>query len=109
MLIQNEELFKQSLTQGINLLTGAGFSVLAKNRKEDFLPLVPGLIENICSEYDLKKYSGRGLSWLSKQIKRNKEKEYNLFLKNIYSVEDYDERYKCLSKIKIKNIFGLCT
>lgn len=102
--IQNEELFKQSLSKGINLLTGAGFSVLAKNRTEESLPLVPGLVGKICSEYDLKKYSNRGLSWLSKQIKRNKAQEYNLFLKSLYSVENYDQRYECLSKINIKNI-----
>lgn len=102
--IQNEELFKQSLSKGINLLTGAGFSVLAKNRYDEFLPLVPRLVELIVNEYDLKKYSARGLSWLSKQIKRNKEKEYNLYLKNIYSVQTFDNIYECLSKIEIKNI-----
>ena len=65
---------------------------------------MPKLVEKICSQYDLKKYSSRGLSWLSKQIKRSKEKEYNLFLKGIYSVQSYDERYNCLSKINIKNV-----
>ena len=102
--IENEELLKQSLSTGINLLTGAGFSVLAKNRNDESLPLVPRLIELIISEYNLKEYSERGLSWLSKQIKRKKEKEYNLYLKSIYSVEKLDSRYECLSKIEIKNI-----
>jgi hypothetical protein len=102
--IQNEELFKQSLNNGVNLLTGAGFSVLAKNRMDEMLPLVPSLIGKICNEFDYSKYSSKSLSWISKQIKRKNDKGFNQFLKKMYTVDSFDPAYECLSKVNIKNI-----
>ena len=68
--IQNENLFKKSLNNGVNLLTGAGFSVLATNNMNETLPVVPNLIKKICSEFNCGTYIDRKLSWLTKQIKR---------------------------------------
>ncbi|WP_303851629.1 hypothetical protein [Seleniivibrio woodruffii] len=77
--IQNEEMFKKSLSEGINLVTGAGFSVLASNKFNESLPLVPQLVDKICKEYDMQIHKNKNLSWLSKQIKRTKSTEYNFF------------------------------
>lgn len=102
--IQNEELFKKALLEGINLITGAGFSVRAFNKFNETLPLTPVLIEKICQEYDLKQHKTKSLAWLSKYIKRTKANEYRLYLKDLYKVASFNELYNYLELVNIRSI-----
>ena len=103
--IQNEELFKRTLRDGINLFLGAGFSVLSANREKEALPLVTDLIQKICEHFELTKYKkNKNLGWLSKQVKRKREDEFRGFLKNLYSVSSFNSLYKGLYNLNIMNI-----
>ena len=47
--IENEHSLKEAFRSGVNLFVGAGFSVEAKNKKGDKLPLGKNLALELCN------------------------------------------------------------
>lgn len=50
--IENEHSLKEAFRSGVNLFVGAGFSVEAKNKKGDKLPLGKNLALELCEKFD---------------------------------------------------------
>ncbi|MDA1297742.1 MAG: hypothetical protein O3B04_07070 [Chloroflexi bacterium] len=102
--IQNEALFKQGVNSGINLLLGAGFSVLAEDSDGIKLPVGNGLRKeltrlsnkNISNQYTLSEtYT------VLKILLREKLDEY---IRKRFTVKQFDERYRIVESCAVKSI-----
>lgn len=49
--IENEHSLKEAFRSGVNLFVGAGFSIDAKNKKGDKLPLGKNLALELCEKF----------------------------------------------------------
>lgn len=104
MQIQNEALFQHSLSEGINLFLGAGFSVLAEGADKK-IPVGDGLKEELLDHFKRKKPSSLNLAQLCHIISStNKDGLINYF-KERFTVTHFDPAYKELEKANIKAIF----
>ena len=52
--IENEHSLKEAFRSGVNLFVGAGFSIDAKNKKGDKLPLGKNLALELCEKFGKK-------------------------------------------------------
>jgi len=99
VLIQNEALFKDKLHKGICLFTGAGFSTLNSPSGKK-LPIGDKLCGEVISHFKLtdlpKKYD---LSYISEFCP---DSDYQDFLRNYFTVSDYNPLYNVLNKIMLK-------
>lgn len=99
----NKATFENSLANGLNLFLGAGFSVLAENKKgEGFL------VGNALAEELMKKFSITGnfnLVQVATILESTKRQEFYEYLKEKFSVGKFDDRYNCLQKLNIKSIY----
>ena len=100
--IDNRNIFFEKLKTGINLFTGAGFSVLESPMNES-LPLVKDLAIDICKQFDLNASYATDLEKVSSVLKRNCRKEFQEYLRSKYTVCDYNPLYDTLNKINIGN------
>lgn len=98
---------KHVIKNGINLFLGAGFSYHAYNKDDQRLPLGDELKNLLIDEFDLSTYKKFNLSQISNLIKKTQKGDFNRFLIDNYSVHRYDEIYRVLDTIKIKNIITL--
>lgn len=100
MEIDNESLFKKYLKKGINLFTGAGFSVLPDKNGEK-LPDASGLSEELKNRYpDLLEGMENDLPILSSLIP---EQELQQYLRERFKVTSCNDRYFLLNRINIKS------
>lgn len=104
MQIENEALFKQYAQEGINLFLGAGFSVEASS-KLGKLPIGDTLKEELLTKFGLSKPSRLTLPQLCSRIKSSKEAELRAFLKERFTVTQYDPRYEAIANLNVKAIF----
>jgi len=104
MYIENEELFKHHLANGINFFLGAGFSVLAESELGK-LPCGDGLKNELCAEFLNKRTSSLQLAQLCKQIQATKKKLLNEFLIKRFNVKSFNPKYHSLKRINISNFF----
>ena len=104
MRIDHENTFLEYLSSGINLFVGAGFSTEAKNRAGLKLPAGDTLSEEIIDTFDLQEYSSLDLSQLSTILESSKRDEFYNFLRNRFSVQQYDPLYQTLLSTNIKSI-----
>lgn len=99
--IQCEEVFKNRLSTGINLFTGAGFSTL-KSPSNNCLPTGKQLCKEIIEHFSLSDVSeDDGLDYVSEFCP---ESEYQNYLRERFSVTDYNPLYNSLMKVNIKSI-----
>lgn len=106
---ENLNLFTEFASRsGFNLFLGAGFSVYAKNDKDEQLPLGNSIGESIANlfELDYDKYQ-KSLGNLCRKIKLSKKDILNTFLRDTYKVKEYDPCYDVLPSLPIKNIITL--
>ncbi len=103
MKIELEDTLKNNLEQGLNLFAGAGFSILAKDKKGNNLPLGNKLRDEL-AEY-FKQPASLELSQLSTIIESIKPIEFKKFLRERFEVIDYNKKYNNLKKINIKSIY----
>lgn len=101
--IDNRNIFFDKLKTGINLFTGAGFSVL-ESPSGNRLPVASELCGDICTKFKLDASYSHDLEKLSSILKRNCKKEFQDYLREKYMVQDYNELYDVLNKINISSI-----
>lgn len=99
-----EHLFRQALTDGINLFCGAGFSVEAKDKNGDILPVGAGLLDELKTEFpSLASYTK--LSRACTKLKQTDKQSFYAFLKNRFAVCQFSELYSVLLDINLKNVY----
>ena len=99
-----ENLFRDALSQGINLFCGAGFSVEATDHKGSKLPVGAGLLTELKNIFPaVKVYSN--LPHACTKITKTEKQTFYAFLKERFSVKDFNSAYMSLAEIKIKNIY----
>lgn len=101
--IDNEHLFRQAITDGVNLFVGAGFSLLAKDANGKSLPLGDTL------NRELHAYFGKNntlpLPQLCTILEKSNKEAFHRYLKERFTVKYIDPRYYFINKLNIKNIF----
>ena len=100
MNIELKDLFLKKLESGINLFTGAGFSVLP-NLKGEFLPTADQLCDEIQKEFGLSDeiVNDHDLPYISEFCS---EQEYQDFLRKRFTVTEYNPLYNVINKINIR-------
>lgn len=101
--IDNRNIFFEKLKTGINLFTGAGFSVL-ESPTGSKLPVVSTLCEEICTRFKIDESYSNDLEKISSILKRNCSKQFQDYLREKYMVHDYNPLYDTLNKINISSI-----
>jgi len=104
MQIQNEALFRHSLSEGINLFLGAGFSVLAEGDNKK-LPVGDDLKLELLDHFKRKKPSALNLAQLCQILSSTNKDELVNFFKARFTVTKFSPSYNELEKANIKAIF----
>ena len=108
MKIDNENTFKNSLQNGINLFLGAGFSVQANGTfegKAKAMPVRDVLRKEILKEFSRDTNSQILLPQLCQIISKTQRNSLNDFLRKRFTVIDFDAVYGNIERINIKAIF----
>lgn len=99
-----ENLFRQALVDGINLFCGAGFSVEAKDKNGNALPVGVGLLDELKDEFSsISSYTK--LPRACTKLKQTDKQSFYSYLKNRFTVYDFSKLYSTLLDINIKNIY----
>ncbi len=98
--IDNENLFKEKLKNGINLFVGAGFSCLP-DEKGNTLPIGNELAKEICDKFEVEQIYSDDLPTASALV-RNKHDLQN-FLRERFRVTSYNPAYMAINKINLKS------
>src|SRR4051812_44620291 len=105
MEIENEANFRRAIETGLNLFLGAGFSVLAKNKLSQDLPIGNSLKDDICKEFSLESLITLDLPKIYAIADSQRRNDLRKFLVEKFTVREFDERYFNLDNIHIKSIF----
>mgnify|MGYP003307890600 CR=1 FL=1 len=105
LTIDNENLFKQAITDGVNLFVGAGFSLLAKDADGKQLPLGGELNEELRTHFG--KNSILPLPQLCTILEKSNKEAFHNYLKNRFSVKYIDTRYYSINKLNIRSSGGI--
>lgn len=100
--INNRNLFFDNLKKGINIFTGAGFSKL-ESPTGKVLPDAGELCGDICERFQVSTVYAKDLEMLSSILKRNCKDEFQKYLREKFTVNDYNELYDVLNQIKINS------
>ncbi|MEQ9927155.1 SIR2 family protein [Pectobacterium brasiliense] len=104
MEIESKNTFERCLREGINVFTGAGFSVLSFDKNETPLPVGDELRIEL-----IKKFPGSPstlkLPQLCTLISRSKRDDLNDYIRSRFEVRGFSDKYKNLASVNIKNIF----
>jgi len=106
--IENENLFKDSLSNGINLFLGSGFSVLATGTFEGDLATLPvgdGLRREMLKAFHRDEKSQMSLAQLCQVISTTQREALDEFLRIRFTVTSFDDAYRNLERVNIKSIF----
>jgi len=104
--IENQELFENRLTSTrINLFLGAGFSTLAVNKDGNSLPTGNQLKAELLEEFEREDLKVLNLAKICTVISLSHRDVFHEFLKRRFTVDQFDERYRCLDQLDIANWF----
>lgn len=103
MNIELKDTLVNALNNGISLFLGAGFSIMAKDRDGQTLPLGNHLRDELASTFQLPKTLE--LAQLATILETTNNEGLNLYLRKRFDVSTYDTRYDVLRKLSIKSIF----
>lgn len=104
MKIQNENSFLKALQTGVNLFTGSGFSVLAKDSEDRNLPTGGQLCEEL--RHNFKKSNSLNLSQVSTILEKSQRDEFYQYLSERFRVRYIDPLYYSINNISLKNIYS---
>ena len=97
--IENEALFKSKLVSGISIFAGSGFSVLT-SPSGVILPTGSELSSEVIKQFNLPEMSSDdGLDYISEFCAEN---EYQMFLRDKFTLNDYNPLYDKLNNISLK-------
>jgi len=99
----NKNLFENQYHAGINLFLGAGVSVNAKSKDGRNLPVGNALAEELKKHFDLK--LDLPLPQLSTILENTKRAEFYNFLKQRYTIGEFDKKYIYIDKLNPKSIY----
>jgi hypothetical protein len=102
--IQNDQLFRHALGEGMNFFLGAGFSVSAKSGGKT-LPVGDGLKTELLDHFQRQKPSGLTLPQLCQIISSTQREALNDFFKQRFTVEEFAPEYFNLERVNLKAIF----
>lgn len=103
MRFDNRNAFENYLKSGINLFLGAGFSVLAKNKEDQNLPVGNQLANELKQKFGL---NGEfTLPQLSTILDKTKRDDFYAYIKKRFTTGNFDERYLYINKLNIKSIY----
>jgi hypothetical protein len=105
MEIEYEHIFESALGQGINLFVGSGFSTLARDSEDRPMPTGTELQAELIGEFGLSHTSGLTLPQIATILEVSRKDRFYSFLKNRFTVAEFDSRYSCLDSVNIKTIF----
>tara|TARA_R110002126_G_scaffold290545_1_gene447797 strand:+ start:11616 stop:11909 length:294 start_codon:yes stop_codon:yes gene_type:complete len=91
MEIELKESLKKSISQGLNLFLGAGFSIYSKDKNKLELPLGNRLGEELINKFECPKIND--LSKVCTIIDSTNSLGLKEFLTKRFSVSEYDSRY----------------
>lgn len=100
----SKEKFINQLCDGLNLFTGAGFSVMAKDINNNDFPIGDSLLKELKKEFPrISKFPD--LAKASTILESTFKEEFYDFLIKRFSVESYSELYNVLPLLNIREIF----
>lgn len=103
MKIELEELLKKNIKQGVNLFLGAGFSIYSKDIKGHSLPLGSKLCKELISEFNCPPIND--LAKICTIIDSQESTKLHNFLKNRFTVGEFNPKYDAFLKINAPRIF----
>ncbi|MGM8930093.1 SIR2 family protein [Salinicola halophyticus] len=104
MDIESKSTFERCLVEGINIFTGAGFSLLAKDKQGRSLPIGDQLRQELLSEFPASPKTLQ-LPQLCTFISRSKKEDLNKYIKSRFDIGEYSRIYRYLENINPKYIF----
>ncbi|WP_158014352.1 P-loop NTPase [Thauera phenolivorans] len=102
--IQNEELFRHALAEGVNFFLGAGFSVAAESCGKA-LPVGDGLKNELLDHFQRPKPSALTLPQLCQIISSTQRDALGDFFKQRFTVEKFAPEYANMERVSLKAIF----
>jgi hypothetical protein len=106
LIIDHEQTLTHHLQSRLNLFLGAGFSVLARDRKGDSLPLGKALASELRSRFGLESLSGLDLPKLCTVIGSRDQGALREFLVDRFKVETFDNQYTGIERLPLDTIFS---
>jgi len=103
-MIEYENILKRAFQEGINLIIGDSYSILATNSDDENLPTNIELIDELRNEFNLLNNPALNLQQIFTILESEKKKELYKYLIKKYKVTKYDIRYDVISSINIKTI-----
>jgi hypothetical protein len=103
MEFEGQNLFEEALKNGINLFLGSGFSILAKDKYSESLPVGLELTKELQLKFNIPGHFNLGQ--VSQILEKTKRREFYEFLVSRFSVVDFSDDYNCLSILNIKGIY----
>lgn len=104
MEVESKSTFERCLREGINIFTGAGFSVLAKDKQGRPLPIGDGLRSELLEQFPSAPKALQ-LPQLCTFISRSKKDDLDRYVRARFDVGEFSEKYKYLEFINPKFIF----
>ena len=104
MIIENQDTFEVCLRKGVNLFTGAGFSVLAQDDTGKSLPLGPELATELAATFSVPA-ADLSLAQIHTVIDHSRRAELREYLTKRFTVAKFDPRYLILMKFRIDTAF----
>ena len=100
--IDKIEMFKEALSTGINLFTGAGFSKLP-DATGNTLPDASELCGEICHNFSISATYANDLERLSNIVNLRAKTKFQEYLRKKYTVTSYNKLYDVLNLVKINS------
>lgn len=100
--IDKINLFKNILSTGVNLFTGAGFSKLPDENGVS-LPDAKDLCKEICDKFSINARYCNDLEKLSNIVNTRAKQQFQHYLREKYTVTSYNPLYDELNKINLKS------
>lgn len=104
MKIESKSTFERCLREGINIFTGAGFSLLAKDKQGRTLPIGDEFRKELLVEFP-KAPKTLQLPQLCTFLSRSSKDELDRYIKARFDVGDFSDKYRCLEFINTRFIF----
>ncbi|MDM5057301.1 SIR2 family protein [Aeromonas rivipollensis] len=104
MNIESQSTFERCLREGINIFTGAGFSLLAKDKKGRTLPVGDEFRKELLIEFP-NAPKALQLPQLCTFLLRSKKDDLETYIRSRFDVGEYNEKYNNIGLINPKFIF----
>ena len=102
--IENEHLFLSALHEGVNLVLGAGFSVLAEDATGTALPVGPMLKNELITRFQLSDVDELTLPQICSVIESESKEEFYCFLKGRFTVISRSAAYDAVPLINVRTL-----